>query len=509
MRKSILYTLAGACAAVLVTTTSALAGSGVGGVFNLGQVNTVNGTSTLTGSTSAPRLKVLNSSAANHGLLAQSAGGNGIALYGQHTSTAGAGPALRGDSASTAASAFSVYGLLGSTAAGANSAALRGENKATSANGSGVWGSHAGSGNGVYGSSTSGIGVYGLGGIGIKGLGTSGDGVYGQSSNGFGVDGVSSGNVGVRGLNTGGTFQNWGVYGSGQSPTGIGVRGSGNGAGVEGSSSAGVGVRGTSTSNDGVYGQSSTAHGVTGIAHSAGGTGVFGENDTTTGFGVRGTNDVGVGVRGESSSFQGVSGYSTHNAGVFGMTQDGFAAYFVGPTEQHGALNVYDSTASVANGSVRIARGTASFSGTGAALQAEHAGTNGEAAWFRIGNAANTNSVLMLVRPAGSGDSLRCYQQGANEGQKCHIDANGTFQSGSDFAESLPARGAKARYGPGDVLSISGTEAGQVVKSDHARDRALIGVYRLGRAFWGRTLATGSPAWERTRSRLRSPESSR
>jgi hypothetical protein len=42
MRKSILYALAGACAGVLITTTTALAGSGVGGVFNLGQTNTVN-----------------------------------------------------------------------------------------------------------------------------------------------------------------------------------------------------------------------------------------------------------------------------------------------------------------------------------------------------------------------------------------------------------------------------------------------------------------------------------
>ena len=56
--KAMLCALAGALAAVLITTTSALAGSGVGGVFNLGQTNTVNGTSVLTGSSAGPQLKV-------------------------------------------------------------------------------------------------------------------------------------------------------------------------------------------------------------------------------------------------------------------------------------------------------------------------------------------------------------------------------------------------------------------------------------------------------------------
>jgi hypothetical protein len=51
-----------ALAALLLTTTTALAGSGVGGVFNLGQTNSVTGTSTLTGDTAAPQLTVKNTS---------------------------------------------------------------------------------------------------------------------------------------------------------------------------------------------------------------------------------------------------------------------------------------------------------------------------------------------------------------------------------------------------------------------------------------------------------------
>ena len=52
--------LSAVAAALVLTTTTALAGSGVGGVFNLGQVNTVNQKSTLTGATSEAELLVQN-----------------------------------------------------------------------------------------------------------------------------------------------------------------------------------------------------------------------------------------------------------------------------------------------------------------------------------------------------------------------------------------------------------------------------------------------------------------
>ena len=52
--------LGAATAALIVTTTTALAGSGVGGVFNLGQTNTVNQKTTLTGATADPELVVQN-----------------------------------------------------------------------------------------------------------------------------------------------------------------------------------------------------------------------------------------------------------------------------------------------------------------------------------------------------------------------------------------------------------------------------------------------------------------
>ena len=59
-RNRILYALIATLAAVFFTTTTALAGSGVGGVFNLGQTNTVNAKTTLTGATSDVQLLVQN-----------------------------------------------------------------------------------------------------------------------------------------------------------------------------------------------------------------------------------------------------------------------------------------------------------------------------------------------------------------------------------------------------------------------------------------------------------------
>lgn len=50
-------------AAVVLLASTAVAGTGIGGVFNLGQDNTVNATTALTGNTSGPQLRVKNSGA--------------------------------------------------------------------------------------------------------------------------------------------------------------------------------------------------------------------------------------------------------------------------------------------------------------------------------------------------------------------------------------------------------------------------------------------------------------
>ena len=61
MRINILSAAVGAAAAVVIAgSTAAVAGTGIGGVFNLGKSNSVNATTGLTGSTANPQLAVTN-----------------------------------------------------------------------------------------------------------------------------------------------------------------------------------------------------------------------------------------------------------------------------------------------------------------------------------------------------------------------------------------------------------------------------------------------------------------
>jgi hypothetical protein len=94
--------------------------------------------------------------------------------------------------ASTAASAFSLYGYLSSAAPGIGSAAVRGASNSAGLNGYGVFGSQAGLGVGVYGTSVGGSGVFGKR---TSGFGT-GAGVQGESA--------SPAAAGVVGKNTAG-----------------------------------------------------------------------------------------------------------------------------------------------------------------------------------------------------------------------------------------------------------------------------------------------------------------
>jgi len=61
--------------------------------------------------------------------------------------------------------------------------------------------------------------------------------------------------------------------------------------------------------------------------------------------------------------------------------------------------------------------------------------------------------------------------------RKWHINKNGTFVAGGDFAESLPAVGGLKEYQPGDVVVLSATAAGSVEKCSQSVDSRVAGVY--------------------------------
>jgi hypothetical protein len=135
---------------------------------------------------------------------------SGTALEGDAVDGAGvagssqAGIGVSGVSASSAAHASAVYSEITQTSPGAFSAAVRGQNDGTGGDGIGVYGSQAGSGWGVYGTSVSGIGVNATGG---SGIGVSGSGATGVSGVGTtGVHGIanSSAGMGVLAENTAG-----------------------------------------------------------------------------------------------------------------------------------------------------------------------------------------------------------------------------------------------------------------------------------------------------------------
>jgi hypothetical protein len=214
---------------------------------------------------------------------------NGIGVIGNHTGTTGTAPGVQGRSNSTSDDASGVLGLLSTTAAGASSSGVRGINSDEGSAGFGVWGSHAGSGTGVYGYATWGIGVVGFSPhhTGVRGESEEGWGMYGSSDTGTGVLGLSSAFRGVQGQSTSGT----GVYGF---------------------SPGGFGVEGRSTSSAGVFGQSTSTTGVEG--RSTSGTGVWAQS--TSGTGLEGRSTTGTGVRGQSTS--GHAGYFQGNVHVTG-----------------------------------------------------------------------------------------------------------------------------------------------------------------------------------------------
>jgi hypothetical protein len=433
-------------AALAAMGTLAFAASAQAAYLTLGTANTSNATTTLTGNPASAELVVKNTNGAS-------------------------------------ANAFGLYGLLTATSPTATTAAVRGQNSSTNASGYGMWGSQAGSGTGAYGFAPDGKGVWGntTSGIGVRGSSLTGTGVLGQhlatTGTSPGISAISNStddlatalvatltptsggqsSEAVRAVNNDSSGNGIGVYGKGSgvgvtgssdAKSGVGVSGDGY-EGVEGASLNGTGVGGGSYHGNGVLGSSSLANGVEGASGSSTASGVYGENEHG-GYGVAGrANGSGVGVLGDNPGDGG-------EAGQF-------------------------------NGQVRITRSGAS-SGTAAALQTENYNSFGEVGWLRMGSVSNTSPVLMLIKwSSSSGDFLQCRNElsPGNFPQKCHIDSNGTFVSGSDFAESLRALGEKASYSPGDVLSMSTRKPGQVLKAHRPFDRALIGVYSTRPAVLG------------------------
>lgn len=108
----------------------------------------------------------------------------------------------------------------------------------------------------------------------------------------------------------------------------------------------------------------------------------------------------------------------------------------------------------------------------GAGVSVGVEGTSGSG----IGVSADSDSGIALRVMSNSGNIVEGYNSLAGA-RKFHIDHNGTYTAGSDFAEALPANGNKTDYEPGDVLVISTQAQGKVEKTSHPYDTRVAGIY--------------------------------
>src|SRR4051794_32966690 len=145
MRRAKIVIASVAAGALAGVTASAFAGSGVGGVFNLGVSNTVAAETSLSGNTAG-------------------------------------GPQLRAENGATSQTAFGVLGRIKAANPGTQTAGVRGINSGTNGNGFGVWGFHQSGGAGVFGESTDGTGVVGKGSTVGGSFSSAVTGVYGCAS---------------------------------------------------------------------------------------------------------------------------------------------------------------------------------------------------------------------------------------------------------------------------------------------------------------------------------------
>ena len=271
-------------------TASAFAGSGVRGVFNLGEPNTVDAETTLTGAT-------------------------------------GGSPHLRVENAATSQTAFGVIGRMTAGNTGTQSAGVKGINSGTNGNGFGVWGFHQSGGTGVFGESTNGTGVLGKGSKTGGSLFSSATAVYGCASPSGSPACPSSPFFILDAI--GGQFRT-------MAPNGVGLLactgGGGNCSGESGSpiagefSASGSHAKGvTVEAGPGAPG----LQGGIGVVSHAYGPGAIGVSGEATG-GIDG-NGVGVGVKGVANTGPGA-------VGVLGSSSNGLAGRFEGNVHVTGTI---------------------------------------------------------------------------------------------------------------------------------------------------------------------------
>ncbi len=258
---------------------------------------------------------------------------NASPLIGMTNSSAtGTTGAIQGASASNDIRAVAIQGTISSTTPGDSSSALRGVNNGIGSLGYGVWGSHAGSGRGVNGTSANGFGVNGTSttSTGVNGSSTSGIGVAGTGASAAGVSGTSTSGAGVFGTSNtsnSGSFQNTNAANTASAVVG---NSNGSGASVEGTNT-GTGrggffqVLNAASTADAIRAETNgtgASWGIHAISSGTNGAGLFRQTNATNTANNLQSNQAGLGRAG---LFNSTNAASTANAVDVNVAGTGYA----------------------------------------------------------------------------------------------------------------------------------------------------------------------------------------
>ncbi len=401
---------------------------------------------------------------------------------------------------STSASAFAIKGVMSSTSGGANSFAIKGEHNTTTNYGIGVWGSHAGSGWGVHGTSVSGIGVFGTSttGYGIRGVITgnansTSAAIFGQIDNG------AKGRAGrFENLNSANedanTFEVYSV-GSGNIPDN--TLGNASSFYLNNTNSVGAAVRGEVNTIFGNFG----ASGIFGVSSGTGGrAGLFyASNLNGSGNALTALTD-GNGNAITANAGKDGNGVETNIDGAGTALYAWVPSFAVGKAGRFEIFNEDNenevvSVKTIGNGtalSAKVDRTTGTspalygevnsiFANFGTAgVYGKSSGTGGYAGLFYASNAAG-NGPALLALTEGSGNGITTNAGGNGDGIEASVDGSGNAVFGwvPNFGTGKAGRFANfnsANSNP--VLHVTNTGTGTATLINHTGSSGSVAVFQ-------------------------------
>lgn len=343
----------------------------------------------------------------------------------------GDGTSVEGVNNTTTSNIAAVRGIVSSASPGGFSAGVRGINNGTGGLGVGVWGSQAGSGWGVYGTTPNGLGIYGN-------ASANGTGVYANSNTGTGLTATSNNgipaSISIFNNANNNSVLNANTVGNG---TVVNVSTTGNGRGVFSSTGAGFAVHGVTSAltSAGIIGDNNGGgEAVVGRTTSDIAGAVVGRNDGG-GYGVRGfvtTNNTGtaVGVLGQvglnngtgrAGRFENLNNTNTTgntlevetngNGNIPDNTQGNAASFLVNNT---------NSVAAAVRGEVKTIFGNFGAAG----IFGISSGTGGRAGLFYASNPAGNGASLVALTD-GNGNAITANAGKDGNGVETNIDGGG------------------------------------------------------------------------------------